>query len=833
MSESSSRALSRHSDPAHGCSVESLEATLRDNLRFYFLTDLERASPHALYHALALTVRDRLARQWQLTETAYERLGSKQVCYLSAEFLLGRLLSHNLLCLDLLGPVSELLSRHQHALPDIAEEELEPGLGNGGLGRLAACFLESLATRSYPAIGYGIRYEFGIFEQEIRHGWQLEKGDAWLSSACPWELTREELAVEVRFFGREEHSRDEDGNFCVRWVDTQRVIAVPHDLPTAGFRNATVNTLRLWSARAPQQFNFALFNEGDYRRAVEDKVLVESISKVLYPNDETDEGKLLRLKQQYFFVSASLQDVLRRFKAMHGTEWHKLPDFATFQLNDTHPSVAVAEMMHLLIDREGLAWDTAWELCRKSINYTNHTLLPEALERWPAAMFQRLLPRHLSIILEINRRFLREMHVLRPQDHALQERVALVSAHEPTEVRMAHLAVVGSAHVNGVSAMHSELVKSKLFADFYRHTPDKFLNVTNGVNHRRWLYAINQPLASTLSARLGEGWLTDLVQLGGLRAHADDEVFLAALGRAKTEKKAELCAWLKATQGIRVNPEAIFDTHIKRIHEYKRQLLNCLHIVALYRSLKAGTAPKAPPRVFFFAGKAAPGYARAKLHIKLINDVAALIAQDRDMAGRLSVHFLPNYGVALAERLIPATDISEQISTAGYEASGTGNMKFSLNGALTLGTLDGANVELRESVGKEHFLLFGQSVEQLDALRQEGYDPGRYIQASPRLAEAIDAIEDGWFSPEEPTRYRALVNDLRSRDPYFLCADFDDYVRAQEEAAARYLDPQGWRRSMLHAIAGGGDFSSDRSVDTYAADIWNLKRVDPAAAESR
>lgn len=800
----------------------SLQRAVANHLRYNFLTDLEKARPQDLYQALALSVRDRLADRWAATRDRNAAEQSKQVYYLSAEFLLGRLLDHNLLCLALKEEASGLFASRGLSLEAILAEEAEPGLGNGGLGRLAACFLESLATRAYPGMGYGIRYEFGIFEQELRKGWQIEKADTWLQAGNPWEITREAQAVEVKLFGREEHATNDAGEFCVRWSDAKRVLAIPHDLPIAGFRNDTVNSLRLWRAAAPKEFNFALFNEGDYRRAVDDKVMIENISKVLYPNDETDEGKLLRLKQQYFFVSASLQDIIRRFFAHGHTDLRKLPQHGVLQLNDTHPSVAVAELMRLLIDEHRLAWETAWEITTQCVNYTNHTLLPEALECWPVAMFQRLLPRHLSIIYEINRRFLRSVHVMQPQDTALQKRLSITT--DDGNLRMAHLAVIGSRRVNGVSKMHSELVKETLLPEFYKLTPEKFCNVTNGVNHRRWLYAINRPLCALLDEALGSAWVDDLQALKKLRVHASDSKLLEGLDAAKLTKKRELANWLKAEHDLRLDPEAIFDVHIKRIHEYKRQLLNCLHIVALYRELKAGGGQELPPRVFLFAGKAAPGYATAKLHIKLINDVAALINQDPVAQGRLQVAFLPNYGVALAERLIPATDVSEQISTAGYEASGTGNMKFSLNGAATLGTLDGANVELRDAIGEEHFWRFGHTVDELNAIRRSGYTPEAAIAACPQLAGALDALEAGWFCPEQPERYRSLVAALRERDPYFVCADFQSYAETQARLAAHYQDRGAWRQSMLHCVAGAAGFSSDRSIDDYARDIWRLER---------
>jgi starch phosphorylase len=678
-----------------------------------------------------------------------------------------------------------------------------------------------MATLGYPGYGYGIRYEFGIFEQQIRDGWQVERGDAWLRYGNPWEIARPEYTVTVNMYGRIEEKADDQGRLRVAWVDTTRLLGVPYDTPIAGYGNNTVNTLRLWRARASKEFNLDVFNDGDYRRAVEDKADSETISKVLYPNDESPEGRELRLKQQYFFVCCSIHDIIRRFKKTE-KDFDRFSDKAAIQLNDTHPAIAVAELMRVLVDVEGVEWERAWDITGRTIAYTNHTLLPEALECWPVGMFGRLLPRHLSIITEINRRFLRQVQIAAPQDEARRKRMAIV---ENDQIRMAHLAVVGSHSVNGVAQLHTDLLRKHVLRDFAEMFPHKFNNKTNGVTPRRWLLLSNRSLAAAITERIGTGWITDLPQLEQLRQYADDPEFHHALHAIKRTNKIELATLIRERNRVDVNVDSIFDTQIKRLHQYKRQLLNCLHIVSLYQAMKADPAAPWVPRTFIFGGKAAPGYAMAKLHIKLINDVAATINDDPAMRGRLHVVFMANYGVSLAERIIPATDVSEQISLAGKEASGTGNMKFAMNGALTIGTLDGANVEIREAVGAENFFLFGMDATEAQARSDAGYRSAEFVESSPRLRAAVELIGSGFFSPEDPRRFDAVVHDLWNVDTFMVAADFDAYAACQEAVAQAYRDPTSWARMVVHNLSQVGRFSSDRTIAEYAKEIWNVKPV--------
>jgi starch phosphorylase len=695
-------------------------------------------------------------------------------------------------------------------------------LGNGGLGRLAACFLDSMATLSLPGYGYGIRYEFGIFHQKIENGWQVEQGDAWLRFGCEWEIPRHEYTVEVHFGGRVEAGTDPDGRFRARWRNTHTVLGVPYDYPCPGYGNETVNTLRLWSARASRDFNLQVFNDGDYRRAVEEKALSESISKVLYPKDDSPAGKELRLKQQYFFVCCSVSDIVRRYKKHHDT-FDAFPDSVAIQLNDTHPAITVAELMRVLLDTEDLEWKKAWEITVKTLGFTNHTLLAEALERWPVSMFRRLLPRHLQIIFEINARFLQEVNVRWPGDNERLRRMSLIEEGREKQVRMAHLAVVGSHSVNGVAELHSELIKEQLMPDFYELWPERFNNKTNGVTPRRWILLANPQLAKAISREIGDAWLTDLDQLKALEGHEDNVGLLQQLGMVKRDNKARLAGIIAQTTDVTVDPDSLFDVQVKRIHQYKRQLMNCLHIVSLYQALKDDPNRDVVPRTFIFGGKAAPGYAMAKLHIKLINDVANVINTDRSIRDKLRVVFAPNYNVTLAERIIPAADLSEQISMAGKEASGTGNMKFAMNGALTIGTLDGANIEIRERVGAENFFLFGLNADEVRDLKQSGYRPMDFIEKSETLREAINLIAAGFFSLDQRDRFRPVVDALRHQDPYLVCADFDDYRRAHQDADAVFREPLEWQRRAVLNIANMGTFSSDRTIKQYADDIWGAK----------
>lgn len=808
-------------DGRTGMHPVTLERAVLDHLRYTCTKAQEDATLLDVYEALAHTVRDRLVNRWIETRRRYVASDVKRVYYLSAEFLLGRQLHKNLAYLGIVDTARTLLAERGISLDDVLEQEPDPGLGNGGLGRLAACFLDSMATLDIAGYGYGIRYEFGIFRQEMRDGWQVEQADAWLRHGCPWELPRHEFTVPVKFYGRVEHGWDRDGNERIRWADAQTVLGVPYDIPIAGYGTETVNTLRLWSARASRDFNLAVFNDGDYRHAVEEKALSESISKVLYPKDDSPEGRELRLKQQYFFVACSVADIIRRYKKNHD-DLSGFGDKCALQLNDTHPAITVVELMRVLMDEEELSWEQAWEITRKAVAYTNHTLLAEALETWPVSMFERLLPRHLEIIYEMNHRFLREVHIHAPGDDELKRRMSLVGESGAKHLRMAHIAVVGSHAVNGVAALHSQLVKDQLLPDFARMYGDRFQNKTNGVTPRRWLWLCNPGLSGAITERIGDGWVSNLDELGKLRAYVDDAAFHDDLRGIKKANKYRLAGIVKRLCGFAPDCDSLFDVHVKRIHAYKRQLLNILHVVALYRALREDPTLDVVPRTFLFGGKAAPGYVKAKLHIKLIGDVAAIINDDPKVRDRLRVGFIPNYCVSLAERIIPAADISEQISMAGKEASGTGNMKFAMNGALTLGTLDGANIEIRDQVGEDHFFLFGKTAKEVRETIDAGYSSRQYIESSERLRGAIDLIASGFFCPDEPDRFAPVVDDLWNADTYLVCADFDSYCDAQERAAQHYRDPTAWTRSVVHNLAGVGMFSSDRTIRQYAREIWGL-----------
>jgi len=776
------------------------------------------------FFALALAVRDRLTFRWAQTQATYSKVDAKRIYYLSAEFLLGRALSNNLQALDLYDRAKELLQEAGLELSDLIEDEAEPGLGNGGLGRLAACFLDSMATLGYAGYGYGIRYEFGIFEQEIKNGWQVERPDEWLRFGNPWEYVRPEYAVSVHFGGRIENSLDKKGETVAHWVDTQTVLGVPFDTPIAGFRNDTVNTLRLWQARAGHEFDLKVFNDGDYVHAVEDKNSSEVISKVLYPNDQNQAGRDLRLKQEYFFVACAIFDIVRRYTETHKT----FDDFAkknAIQLNDTHPAIAVAELMRVLVDLHHVPWDRAWEITVATLGYTNHTLLAEALERWPVAMFERLLPRHLQIIYEINRRFIRSIMARFPGDDARLRRMSIIEEGTEKKVAMAHLAVVGSHAVNGVAALHSDLLKRDVLRDFAEMTPKKFSNKTNGVTPRRWLWHNNPRLSALITEAIGPSWVTDLDQLDKLSAFANDASFVERVGAVKRANKADFAAYAERTWGFRFDPDSMFDVQIKRLHEYKRQLLNAMHVIRLYLDAKRDPNTLVAPRTVLFGAKAAPGYRAAKLVIKLINSIADIVNGDVDLFGRLRVAFLPNYRVSLAERVIPAADLSEQISTAGKEASGTGNMKMSLNGALTIGTLDGANVEIRDAVGAENFFLFGLTTEQVLDLQRTGYHPRAVYDRNPRLKEVIDLIASGFFGGDDPTMFRPLTDSLLDHDPYMILEDFDAYVDCQKKVNEAFLDKKGWHEKAVKNISRMGMFSSDRTIREYAKEIWGAEPV--------
>ncbi len=805
--------------------VETLKRAFADHLQFAQGKDEHTATALDRYFSVAYAVRDRLMRRWIETQQTYYRNDAKRIYYLSLEFLMGRALENNLLNLGIYDPMKGALKDLGLDLSDLLAQEPDAGLGNGGLGRLAACFLDSLATLQYPAYGYGIRYEFGIFDQEIRNGYQVERPEEWLRFGNAWEIGRPEYVVPVTFYGRTEHGRDSTGRLRVSWVDGRHVLGMPYDVPIAGFRNETVNTLRLWRARASQELDLADFNAGDYLSAVEEKDVSENISKVLYPNDVTVMGKELRLQQQYFFVACSIHDIVSRHLKIH-EGFDDFPDKVAIQLNDTHPAIAIAELMRVLVDEHGVEWDRAWELCSATFGYTNHTLMPEALEKWSVDLFGRVLPRHLEIVYELNARFLAGMRAAKKADEAALSRMSIIEEGPVKQVRMANLAVVGSKSVNGVAALHTELLKRELFKDFHALWPEKFNNKTNGVTPRRWLLQANPALASAITEVIGPGWITDASRLRALEPFANDAGFRRMFRNVKRENKARLAEIVKAENGITLDLDSIFDVQVKRIHEYKRQLLAILRIAAEYLRMKEDRSYRPHPRSYLFGGKAAPGYATAKWIIKLVNSVGEVVNHDVDLQGRITVAFLKNYRVSLAERIFPAAEVSEQISTAGKEASGTGNMKFALNGALTVGTLDGANVEIREEVGPENFFLFGLTVEQVQALKKRGYDPWEWYRNDRRLKGVLDALSGDVFSPHEPGLFRPIVESLlNGGDPYLVLADFAAYVACQEEVDKAYADRERWTRMAILNVARAGKFSSDRTIREYADEIWGVTPV--------
>jgi glycogen phosphorylase len=806
-------------------------SALSRGFRHYFNHTLGREghcdNAHYYYTALAMTVRDRLMERWKDTLLTYEEANCERAYYLSLEFLMGRTLSNALLNLNLAEDARKALLDLGIYLEEIAEAEHDAGLGNGGLGRLAACFLDSCATLQLPVKGYGIRYEYGMFRQKIEGGHQKEEPDHWLRDGHPWELERPEYTCKVRFGGWSRHQIDEQGRHKVFWEGTSDVQAVPFDVPIPGYKNGTVNTLRLWKAIATDEFSLEDFNKGSYTDAVQAKFAAEHITMVLYPNDSSENGKVLRLKQQYFLASASVQDVLREWNKRHKTDFTDFARRNRFQLNDTHPTIAVAELMRLLLDEQGQEWEQAWEITRNCLAYTNHTLLPEALEKWPVAMFEYLLPRPLEIIYEINARFLAEVATRWPGDIERQRRMSIIEE-EGRMVRMAHLAIVGCFSVNGVAELHSELLKQGLFHDFYELWPERFNNKTNGVTQRRWLAGCNPGLRDLIGKALKEEhWICHLDKLQGLRPHAEDPAFRRQWHAVKQANKQRLAALVKKDCGIELDVTAMFDVQVKRIHEYKRQLLNLLHVIHLYNRIKAGDTENWTPRCVIIGGKAAPGYHKAKLIIKLVNNIAAKVNADPAVGDLLKLVFLPNYRVSAMEVICPGTDLSEQISTAGKEASGTGNMKFMMNGALTIGTLDGANIEIREEVGDDHFFLFGLTAEEV-ASRRGHYDPNAIIAADPALAKVMSLLECGHFNQFEPGLFDEVIRAIRSpSDPWMVAADFADYVAAQERAAAAYRDRDNWVRSSILNTASSGKFSTDRTIREYNEEIWKLRDVKP------
>jgi glycogen phosphorylase len=805
-------------------SKEAFKHAFLDNLYYVQGKTPALATMHDYYMALAYTVRDRMLHRWISTATTYTQQGSRTVAYLSAEFLMGPHLGNNLVNLGMYSEMRDAVSEMGFDLEELLALEDEPGLGNGGLGRLAACFLDSLATLELPAIGYGIRYEFGIFQQEIVDGWQVEKTDKWLRFGNPWELPRPEWAVEVKIGGRTERYLDDRGRTRVRWIPHKIVNGVPYDTPILGYRVNTANTLRLWKAEAPESFDFSVFNRGDYYGAVNQKIASENLSKVLYPNDEPAQGKELRLEQQYFFVCCSLQDMLRILKVQK-IPFDRFHEKFAVQLNDTHPAIAVAELMRLFVDEMGMEWDHAWSITRNTFGYTNHTLLPEALERWPLSVFGKVLPRHLEIVFEINARFLDEARLRFFGDETRIANLSLIDESGERYVRMANLACVGSHAVNGVAELHSELLKQDVCTDFHALWPEKFSNKTNGVTPRRWMALTNPRLSSLICEAIGDRWIADLGRLRELEPLADDASFQAKWREIKRANKCTLAAIAHERAGVTLDPDSLFDVQVKRIHEYKRQHLNILHVVALYRRLKSDSSFDMQPRTFVFGGKAAPGYHLAKLMIKLITSVGEIVNRDPQVRDRIKVLFLPNFNVTNGQRVYPAADLSEQISTAGKEASGTGNMKFCMNGALTIGTLDGANIEILNEVGRENFFLFGLSAPEVSALKARGYRPAYYCETNPELREAIELIRDGFFTRGDVSLFKPLLDGLLRWDPFLVLADFQAYVDCQAEVTRSYEDTARWTRMSILNVARSGKFSSDRTVNEYATDIWRVPRV--------
>ncbi len=802
---------------------EGFKRALIDNLYYSRGQAAHSASLNDIYMALAHTIRNYMMMEWQKNVNAYWEQNPKFVYYLSAEYLMGRQLTQNLLYTGMEATVRQVLKDDfQINLDDLMQLDIEPGLGNGGLGRLAACFMDSLATLDMPAVGYGIRYEFGIFRQSFNEGWQTESPDEWLHYGNPWEFAQPDDMVEVQFGGNTHHYSDQEGKYRVEWVGGQRILGEPYHTLIPGYQTSTINMLRLWRARATREFDFQLFDVGDYARAVEQKTYTENISKVLYPNDNTPQGRELRLRQQYFFIACSLQDILRRFQ-LKNTDWSKLPQIASIQINDTHPVIAIPELMRLLVDVHQVEWDAAWNIVRHTFAATQHTLMPEALEKWPVALFEKLLPRHLEIIYEINQRFLNAVRARFPNDEARVQRMSIIEEGGERLIRMAYLACVGSFSVNGVAELQTTLLKQRVLRDFYEMYPEKFNNKTNGVTPRRFMRLANPLLSELITTHIGDTWVKDLDHLRKLEPLAKNALFRQAWRQVKQHNKQRLAQHIEHTLNIPVNPDTLFDVMVKRLHEYKRQLLKVLHILTLYNRIRANPQRPIVPRTFIFGAKAAPGYYMAKLIIKLINTIGEVINNDSTINKYLTVAYLPNFNVTQGELIYPAADLSEQISLAGKEASGTGNMKFALNGALTVGTLDGANIEIREWVGAENFFLFGLTADQVFELRETGYHAYEYYAHYPELKQVIDQLADGYFSPDEPGVFRPLVESLVNHDEFMLLADYADYIKAQEQVDAAYQHPEDWTFMSILNTARCGFFSSDRTIRQYAKDIWRVQ----------
>ncbi|MFH1772226.1 MAG: glycogen/starch/alpha-glucan phosphorylase [Candidatus Omnitrophota bacterium] len=804
-----------------GMTKEALKLSFYENRKYGISKDEYSSTINDNFWVTALTVRDRLAERWIQTQQNYHKHNVKRVYYLSMEFLIGRLLGNYMYNLGIENELEQALSELGFTMEDIREHELDAGLGNGGLGRLSACFLDSMATLGIPSHGYGIRFDYGIFHQQIKDGYQIELPDEWLRLGSPWEFSRPEYAVKVSFYGRCERYYDKGGRMNFRWVKTKDVLAVPYDYPIPGYKNDIVNTLRLWAAQSTEEFDYDYFKHGDYEKAVHQKISSEIISKVLYPNDDVSRGRELRLKQEYFLTAATVTDIIRRFES-ENTDLRKLPEKAVIHINDTHPSLAIAELMRLLLDVYEFDWDTAWKVTTELFSYTNHTIMPEALESWPVDLLEQLLPRHLQIIYEINGRFLNEVSIRYPGDTERLRRMSIIDEGSPKKVRMAFLAIVASHSVNGVSKLHTEILKRKMFKDFDEFYPGKINSKTNGITHRRWLLKANPLLAGLITQTIGDKWIAAPQKLEELLPFADDNSFCLKWQDVKKHNKRLLAEHIRKTTHIAVDADFLFDVQVKRIHEYKRQLMFGLYIISQYLKAKNDPSRFFQPRVFIIGGKASPSYFMAKLIIKFINSVADVVNRDITLSNKLRVVFLPDYRVSLAEKIFPASELSEQISTAGTEASGTGNMKMMLNGALTVGTLDGANIEIAELVGKENIFIFGNTAAEIEQLRQEGYRSQDYIYRSFLLRETLELVSKNYFSPYQPGLFNPILNNLYDLDPFFVCADFDHYLNAQEEVSKLYQEPLKWIKKSIINSAHAGQFSSDRTVKEYARHIWGM-----------
>jgi len=802
--------------------VDDIKNKVLQHRRFSLAKDQYTATVYDNFYAVALTIRDMLIDKWITTQQTYYNENYKRTYYLSLEFLIGRTLGNSLLSLKIYDEFCVAMEELGLDIEQLREEESDAGLGNGGLGRLAACFLDSLATLEYPAYGYGIRYDYGIFRQKVVDGYQIEEPDNWLKLGNPWEIERPEFEIRIHFYGNVSTSKDEKGKTIYKWTNTKDVYAMPYDTPVPGYDNNTVNTLRLWTAKPTMEFDFQVFDAGHYIEAVEEKNRSENITRVLYPNDNTEQGKILRLKQQYFFVSASLVDIIRRFLKFN-KDFKSFPDKVAIQLNDTHPAIAIPELMRILTNDYNISWRDAWDITLRTFAYTNHTLLPEAMEKWPVALIEQLLPYHMRIIYKINQEFLTAISMRYPGDIDRLKRMSIIDETGEKYVRMAFLAIVGSHSVNGVAKLHTELLKSEVLKDFFEFFPERFNNKTNGITQRRWLLKANPYLSDLITEMIGDGWIKDLYQLKKLESFVNNEDFLDKWHKIKVINKVKLAEYIKKELNVEVDINSIFDVHVKRLHEYKRQLLNILHIIHLYIEIKSKPEVDFVPRTFIFGAKAAPGYYMAKLIIKLINSISNVINNDAYIKNKIKIVFLPNYRVSLAEKIFPASDVSEQISTAGKEASGTGNMKFALNGALTIGTLDGANIEIAEEVGSDNIFIFGLTVEDVKKLIMQGYNPRSYYEKNHSLKKVIDLIANDFFSSENPGLFQPIVDELLSRDQYMHMADFKSYTDCQKKVSHEFLDKKSWTKKAILNVANMGRFSSDRTIKEYAEEIWNAK----------